>query len=304
VPSTPRICGTREGGVRTRRSWRIEVIRPGEIAVAVTVGVLASRQLVGVSTAQRFPQTARKVQPFLNRTTSRRFIRFAIINRLHWLFSLAKSSGRTIRDSAPAQQINRPEQHLQRTFPMGFKTDAIQKGVYADETYNSVTTPIYPSSTFAFRELGTLPQFDYTRSGNPTRHALEVNLAALEGGVGASIQCTGMAAITTAMFLFKPGDHVITGKHIYGGTYRLFTTILQRHGIEFSFVDMNNHEEIRAAAKPNTKLIWIETPSNPLMILTDIEAVVKIAREIGAITIADNTFMSPYFQRPLDLGVD
>ena len=187
---------------------------------------------------------------------------------------------------------------------MDFRTRAIHEGVYVDKTYSSVTTPIYPSSTFYFDELGKFPQFDYSRSGNPTRSALEKNLAAMEGGTFAAINCTGMAAISTVMFLFKPGDHIVAGHDIYGGTYRLFYTVFQQMGIEFSFVNMSNNDEVRAAIRPNTKCLWIETPSNPLLNLTDIAAVVEIAKKAGAITIADNTFLSPYFQRPLDLGVD
>ncbi|MDK2972002.1 MAG: cysteine-S-conjugate beta-lyase [Candidatus Sumerlaeota bacterium] len=187
---------------------------------------------------------------------------------------------------------------------MGFRTDAIQKGVYADKTFNSVTTPVYMSTTYFFDGIGQPPRYDYSRSGNPTRAALEENLAALENGAGASYQCTGMAAVTTALFLFKPGDHIITGREIYGGTYRLFSAVFAQRGIEFSFVDMTKPEDIRAAVKKNTRGIWIETPSNPQLRLTDIAAVVSIAREHGILTLADNTFMSPYFQRPLDLGVD
>lgn len=187
---------------------------------------------------------------------------------------------------------------------MGFRTNCIQEGVYADRQYRSVTTPIYTSSTYFFDELGVVPQFDYSRSGNPTRHALEQNLAALEGGCRAVVTCTGMSALTTVLFLFRPGDHLIAGKDIYGGSYRLFDTVFRRVGVDFTFVDPRNLDEIRAAVRPNTKAIWIETPSNPLLNLTDIAAVVEIARSRGILTIADNTFLSPYFQRPLESGVD
>ncbi|MEQ8819941.1 MAG: PLP-dependent aspartate aminotransferase family protein [Sumerlaeia bacterium] len=187
---------------------------------------------------------------------------------------------------------------------MAFKTDAIQHGVYIDKTYSSVTTPIYSSSTYAFSKLGSPPPFDYSRSGNPTRHALAENLARLEGGTRASITATGMGAVTAAIFLFRPGDHIITGKDIYGGTYRLFSTIMTAMGIEFSYLNMGDADAIRAAIKPNTKGIWIETPGNPLLNITDISAVVEIAKQNEILTIADNTFMSPYFQRPLELGVD
>jgi cystathionine beta-lyase/cystathionine gamma-synthase len=187
---------------------------------------------------------------------------------------------------------------------MGFKTDAIQNGVYIDKTFQSVTTPMYASTTYFFAGLGEMPQFDYTRSGNPTRWALEQNLAKLEGGTHATLTATGMAAITTVLFLFRPGDHIIAGKDIYGGTYRLFELVFGPLGYEFSFIDMGNPDELRGAVRPNTRAIWIETPSNPLLNVTDIAAVVALARERKLLTIADNTFLSPWFQRPLEFGVD
>lgn len=187
---------------------------------------------------------------------------------------------------------------------MEFRTRAIQNGVYIDDTFNSVTTPAYLSSTYFFEALGKPPKFDYSRSGNPTRSALETNLAALEGGVGACLTSSGMAAITTVLFLFKPGDHIIAGHNIYGGTYRLFDAIFRPLGYEFTFVNMCDTAEIEAAVRPNTRFIWVETPSNPLLQLTDIEAVVGIARRHGVMTIADNTFLSPYFQQPFRFGVD
>ncbi|MBX3728990.1 MAG: PLP-dependent transferase [Candidatus Sumerlaeia bacterium] len=186
---------------------------------------------------------------------------------------------------------------------MGFKTDAIQNGVYIDKTFQSVTTPMYASTTYFFAGLGEMPQFDYTRSGNPTRWALEQNLAKLEGGKHATLTATGMGAITTVLFLFRPGDHIIAGKDIYGGTYRLFELVFGPLGYEFSFIDMGNPDELRAAVRPNTRAIWIETPSNPLLNVTDIAAVVALARERNLLTIADNTFLSPWFQRPLEFGV-
>lgn len=184
------------------------------------------------------------------------------------------------------------------------KTAAIHTGVYQDKTWGSVTTPIYPSSTFTFPKLGQKPQYDYTRSGNPTRAGLEESLAALEGGKVALATSTGMAAITTVMFLFQAGDHLITGRDIYGGTYRLFSAVMPRMGINFSFVDMADPDAVKAAIRPETKGIWMETPSNPLLNITDIEAITALAREHGLRTIADNTFMSPMFQKPLSLGVD
>jgi len=184
------------------------------------------------------------------------------------------------------------------------ETIAVHTGVYQDQTWNSVTTPIYPSSTFAFDKLGEHRGFDYTRSGNPTRHALEQNLAALEGGQRAVVTATGMAAVTTALFLFRAGDHVIAGNDIYGGTYRLFSQVFPRMGIEFSFIDMRDPQRVREAVKENTRCLWIETPSNPLLNIIDIAAMVEIAREKELVTICDNTFLSPLLQQPLALGCD
>ncbi|MFA7235686.1 MAG: PLP-dependent aspartate aminotransferase family protein [Phycisphaeraceae bacterium] len=187
---------------------------------------------------------------------------------------------------------------------MRFETRAIHTGVYQDQTFNSVTTPIYPSSNFYFDAPGKHKGYDYTRSGNPTRAALEANLASLENGSAAVATATGMAAITLVTMLFKSGDHIIAGNDIYGGTYRLFDKILPDLGITFSFVDLRNPRKISDAVLPHTKAIWIETPSNPLLNIIDIEAVVAAARQHQLVTIADNTFLSPCFQKPLDLGVD
>lgn len=187
---------------------------------------------------------------------------------------------------------------------MQFETRCVHTGVDKDATFLSATTPIYPTSTFRWDDLTKHRGFDYTRSGNPTRRALEENLMALEGGLDCRATCTGMSAITATMHLFKPGDHLIAGHDIYGGTWRLFSSLFRDMGLEFSFVDMGRPENIRAAARPNTKCIWIETPSNPLLNIVDIRAVTAIAKSLGVITIADNTFLSPYLQRPLELGVD
>ncbi|MEZ6067602.1 MAG: PLP-dependent aspartate aminotransferase family protein [Planctomycetaceae bacterium] len=187
---------------------------------------------------------------------------------------------------------------------MHFQTRCVHTGVYKDGAYNSVTTPIYPTSTFAWDDLATHRGFDYTRSGNPTRRALEENIASLEGGIDCKAVCTGMAAVATAMQLFNPGDHIITGHDIYGGTYRLFADYLSKQGYHFSFVNMGDPANVRAAIRPETRGIWIETPSNPLLNIVDIAAMAEIAHSKGLLTIADNTFLSPYLQRPLELGVD
>lgn len=187
---------------------------------------------------------------------------------------------------------------------LSFETRCVHTGVNKDSSYNSVITPIYPSSTFYWDDLKTTKGYDYTRSGNPTRTGLEENIAALEGGIECRATSTGMSAIATVLHLFQPGDHIIAGDDIYGGTYRLFADVFTKMGIEFTFVKMGDAANVKAAVKQNTKCIWIETPSNPLLNLVDIAAVVAVAKDAGAITVADNTFLSPYLQRPLELGVD
>lgn len=185
-----------------------------------------------------------------------------------------------------------------------FETRCVHVGVDKDDSYNSCITPIYPTSTFRFESLGKTKGYDYTRSGNPTRRALEENLASLEGGIDCRATSTGMSAITACMHLFKPGDHIIAGHDIYGGTFRLFNVPFTEYGLRFSFVNMQNPDNVRRALTPQTKGLWLETPSNPLLNLVDMEVLAAIAREAGAISIADNTFMSPYFQRPFEQGVD
>ena len=184
------------------------------------------------------------------------------------------------------------------------ETIAVHTGVYQDGTWNSVTTPIYPSSTFKFDRFGVHRGFDYTRSGNPTRHALETNLAALEGGTNAYAFATGMAAMTAALMLLRNGDHIIAGRDIYGGTYRLLVSIAPRMGIEVSFVDQRDMDAVRAAVRPNSRAILIETPTNPLLYVMDIAALAAIAKEHGLLTIVDNTFLTPLLQRPFELGAD
>lgn len=187
---------------------------------------------------------------------------------------------------------------------MHFETRCVHVGVSKDTTFNSCITPIYPTSTFRWDGIGKTKGFDYTRSGNPTRRALEESLTALEGGVDSRATATGMAAINAVMHFFQPGDHIIAGHDIYGGTYRLFEAVFTKMGIKFSFVNMGELANIKKALTPQTKCIWIETPSNPLLNLVDIVGVCAIAKEAKIMTIADNTFLSPYFQRPFELGVD
>ncbi|MDX1917736.1 MAG: PLP-dependent aspartate aminotransferase family protein [Candidatus Caenarcaniphilales bacterium] len=190
---------------------------------------------------------------------------------------------------------------------MQIETSAIHRGVLIDNSYNSVTTPIYPSSNFFFNKIGETNGFDYTRSGNPTRKALELNLASLENGIGASATSSGMSAVTAVLSLFKAGDHVITTNDIYGGTHRLMAHILPRYGVEVSFLStLNNPDLLKRTLKQNTRLVWIETPSNPLLNITDIQFVSEFVKseKPDTLLVADNTFLSPYFQKPLDLGCD
>lgn len=187
---------------------------------------------------------------------------------------------------------------------MKFKTLSIHAGQGPDPTYGAVMTPIYQTSTFGWKKVSEPPKFDYSRSGNPTRHALEECLAALENGTRAFTFSTGMSAIATLFSMYGPDDHLIIHDDLYGGTYRLLTEVVRSKGVHVEFVDLRKHDAVRAAIRPTTKLIWIETPTNPMMNLVDLEAIAAIAKEKGVHTGCDNTFLSPYFQNPLDLGID
>ncbi|HOX36738.1 MAG TPA: PLP-dependent aspartate aminotransferase family protein [Candidatus Brocadiia bacterium] len=184
------------------------------------------------------------------------------------------------------------------------ETKAVHTGVRKDDQYNSVITPIYPTTTFEYTDIGKNKGFDYTRCANPTRQGLEENIAALESGTAAWATASGMAAISTVILTLRSGDHIVAPRDIYGGSFRLMAKVLPGLGIQTSFIDMREPENVSAALRSNTKMVWIETPSNPLLYLTDVEAVTKIAREKGVMTVADNTFATPYFQRPLEQGVD
>jgi cystathionine beta-lyase/cystathionine gamma-synthase len=191
----------------------------------------------------------------------------------------------------------------------GFSTRAIHDGQPADPLTGAVNVPIYASSTYAQEEIGKHRGYEYSRVSNPTREALEENLASLEGGTSAHVFSSGMAAIAALVTMFKTGDHVICGSNVYGGTPRLFDQIIAHYGIVFSYVDTTDLEQVRQAIKPTTRLIHIETPTNPLMQITDIRAIADIClerRTAGqAIDLSvDNTFMSPYFQRPIEFGAD
>ena len=186
----------------------------------------------------------------------------------------------------------------------GFATRAIHAGQEPDPTTGAIMTPIYMSSTFVQESPGVHKGYDYARGANPTRHAFEQCFANLESGKHGVAFASGCAATTTILHLVKAGEHVVAMDDMYGGTFRLFDKVLKPHGIEFSYVDLTNPDNFKAAIKPNTKLVWIETPTNPSLKLVDIRKVAKIAREKGIISAVDNTFMSPYFQRPLELGAD
>ncbi len=187
---------------------------------------------------------------------------------------------------------------------MRFETLAIHAGQSPDPAYGAVMMPIYQTSTFAFKGVNQPGKFDYSRSGNPTRMALEECLAALEGGTRGFAFATGMAAEATLLSIFAAGDHLIIHDDLYGGTYRLLTKVVANHGITADFVNLRDIPALRRAIRPNTKAIWTETPTNPLMNLLDLAQIASVAREKGVLTVCDNTFLSPYFQRPLDLGID
>jgi cystathionine beta-lyase/cystathionine gamma-synthase len=186
----------------------------------------------------------------------------------------------------------------------GFSTRSIHEGQEPDPRTGAVNVPIYLSSTYQLEGIEKHRGWEYSRVSNPTRDALEVNLASLEGGVTGHVFASGMAAIAALVTMLNTGDHVICGDNVYGGTTRLFSQVIVRHGIEFSYVDTSDPENVRRAIRPNTKLVHIETPTNPVMTLTDIRAVADVCHEHGVDMSVDNTFMSPYFQRPIELGAD
>lgn len=185
-----------------------------------------------------------------------------------------------------------------------FATKLLHFGAEIDPQTGASSVPIYQASTFHQSDIFNPPQYDYSRSGNPTRQALEDYIALLEGGTRGFAFASGMAAISTTFLLFSTGDHLIVTEDVYGGTYRFLTTVASRLGIETTFVDMTDFAAVKAAIKPNTKGVFIETPSNPTLKITDIAETTAWAKENGLLTILDNTFMTPYHQRPLELGVD
>ncbi len=187
---------------------------------------------------------------------------------------------------------------------MKFSTRAIHAGQEPDPTTGSIMTPIYQTSTYAQAGLGENKGFEYSRSGNPTRTALEACMAALEEGTYGLAFASGMAAETAILSLLSAGDHVVSCDDTYGGTYRIFERVMRRYGVEASYVGARNMAEYEKAIRPNTKMIWLETPTNPLLGLIDIQEVAAIAHAKKLLVIVDNTFASPYFQQPLKLGAD
>jgi len=186
----------------------------------------------------------------------------------------------------------------------GFSTRAIHAGQHPDPTTGSVAVPIYATSTYVLDGLGEGKGYEYARVQNPTRQALEANVAALEGGAAAHAFASGMSAIATLMTLVRSGEHVVCSRNVYGGTYRFLTRVLDRYGVLSSWVDSTDLDQVRAAIRPETRLVYVETPTNPMMEITDIAGAAELAHGMGLKLAVDNTFMSPYFQRPLELGAD
>ena len=186
----------------------------------------------------------------------------------------------------------------------GFSTRAIHDGQSPDPVTGAVNVPIYASSTYVQEEIGKHKGYEYSRVSNPTRTALEENFASLEGGTSAQVFASGMAAITALCTMLKTGDHIVCSDNMYGGTTRLFNQVLVNYGLKFTYVDTSNAENVDRAIRPETKLVHIETPTNPMMALTDIRAVADVCHRHGVELSVDNTFMSPYFQRPIEFGAD
>jgi cystathionine beta-lyase len=187
---------------------------------------------------------------------------------------------------------------------MKIGTKILHTGNEVDPTTGAVSIPIYNSATFRQTSVEECGPYDYSRSGNPTRNALEAIIASLEGGVKGFAFSSGMAAISSVFLLFSPGDHLVACEDVYGGTYRVLTRLFNRLGIESTFVDFTDIAKIREAVRPNTRALYLETPSNPLLKITDLRAVSALAKERGLLSIIDNTFMTPYLQRPIEYGMD
>src|SRR5271154_2509322 len=187
---------------------------------------------------------------------------------------------------------------------MGFSTDAIHVGQEPDPLTGSIVAPIYQTSTYVLEEMGKDRGYDYARTNHPNRKALERTVAKLEGGSAAYVFTSGMAAIDAVFRLLRPGDHMILSQAVYGGVFRLTTKLLVDFGLEFSYVDTSCLEKVESAIKPNTRMIYVETPTNPTMIVTDLAAVGRVCKARNLTFVVDNTFLSPYFQRPIEFGAD
>src|SRR6202795_2069638 len=186
----------------------------------------------------------------------------------------------------------------------GFATKAIHAGQEPDPETGAETVPISPTSTYVQEELGKNKGYEYARVSNPTRTRLEENLAALEGGIASRVFASGMAAINAICTMYKSGDHVVCGHNLYGGVPRLFNQVLTGYGIEFTYVDTSEVRNVERAIRRKTRMVYVETPTNPLMALADLEAIGKVCRTKKVELVVDNTFMSPYFQQPIALGAD
>jgi cystathionine beta-lyase/cystathionine gamma-synthase len=193
---------------------------------------------------------------------------------------------------------------MKKTKEPGFATRAIHCGQEPDPLTGAVTVPIYPTSTYVQQGIGEHKGYEYSRVSNPTRARLEENLAALEGAVAARVFGSGMAAINAIVTMLKTGDHVVCGNDLYGGTPRLFNDVMTGFGLEFSYVDTSDTANVESAIRKNTRMVYVETPTNPLMRLSDLTAISKLCRQKKVLLVVDNTFMSPYFQQPLALGAD
>jgi len=193
---------------------------------------------------------------------------------------------------------------MKPTKTVGFATRAIHAGQEPDPLTGAVTVPIYPTSTYVQQGIGEHKGYEYSRVSNPTRTRLEQNLAALEGGVAARVFASGMAAINAVASMLKSGDHVVCGNDLYGGTPRLFNQVLAGFGLQFSYVDTTDAKNVERALRKNSRMVYVETPTNPLMRISDLKAISQICRRKKVALVVDNTFMSPYFQQPLALGAD
>ena len=187
---------------------------------------------------------------------------------------------------------------------MGFSTDCFHAGQEPEPVTGAVTYPIFQTSTYVQPRLGEHKGYEYARTKNPTRSVLEANLAALERGKHGHCFASGMSAIDVVLRTLAKGDHVVAGENMYGGSYRLFSRVLEKFGLEFSYVDTSKPDAVHAAIRPTTKIVFLETPTNPMMTLTDIAACSEVAHKAGALVVVDNTFCSPYLQRPIELGAD